>query len=85
MKMKYKCPCCGYYTFSYKPNGGFAICPVCRWEDDPIQLDDPDYEGGANRPSLNQARANYKSFGATEKDLIPHVRKPRKSELTGID
>ena len=36
---KYKCPCCGFYTFDEKPNGNYDICPVCFWEDDPIQLD----------------------------------------------
>ena len=25
------------------------ISPVCFWEDDPVQLDDRDYKGGANR------------------------------------
>lgn len=49
---KYKCPCCGFYTFDEKPNGNYDICPVCFWEDDPIQLEDNEYEGGANRVSL---------------------------------
>ena len=53
---KYKCPCCGFYTFDEKPNGNYDICPVCFWEDDPIQLEDNEYEGGANRVSLVQAR-----------------------------
>ena len=35
---KYKCPCCGFYTFDEKLNGNYDICPVCFWEDDPIQL-----------------------------------------------
>lgn len=38
--MKYKCPCCSFYTFYDKPNGNYDICPVCFWEDDPIQLVD---------------------------------------------
>lgn len=46
--MKYKCPCCGYYTFDERPSGSYDICPVCFWEDDPVQLDDPSYEGGEN-------------------------------------
>lgn len=41
---KYKCPCCGFYTFDEKPNGNYDICPVCFWEDDPIQLEDNEYE-----------------------------------------
>lgn len=46
---KYKCPCCGFYTFDEKLNGNYDICPVCFWEDDPIQLEDNEYKGGANR------------------------------------
>ena len=62
--MNYKCPCCGFYTFKEKPDGGYDICPVCFWEDDLIQSNDEDYCGGANNVSLRQARANYAAFGA---------------------
>lgn len=50
----YICPVCGKYMF--ESAGEFDICQVCNWEDDLVQLDDPDEEGGANRMSLNQAR-----------------------------
>lgn len=79
--MKYKCPCCRYYTFSHKPNGSYDICPVCYWEDDPVQLDDPTYEGGANHVSLKQARLNYQKFGACEKKMLSYVRKPNLNEI----
>ena len=73
------CPCCGYKTMM-RPVGGthgtYDICPVCFWEDDGIQLADPDYEGGANRPSLRQAQQNFIAFGACEERLIECV-KPR--------
>ena len=81
MKKKYPCPCCGYLTFDEMPDGTYDICPVCFWEDDPIQLQDPQYEGGANRVSLEQARINYKAFGACREDILPHVRKPKRSEI----
>ena len=42
---KFACPCCGYKTFAEQPNGHYDICEVCFWEDDPIQFDDPNYEG----------------------------------------
>ena len=84
-KRKYKCPCCRYYTFDGKPNGNYDICPVCFWEDDPMQLDDHNCEGGANHVSLNQARKNYIEFGACEREMIEHVRLPRDDEQTGID
>lgn len=51
------CPVCGKYTFEVDDD--FEICPVCGWEDDRIQREDPDYDGGANSFSLNQARQDY--------------------------
>lgn len=79
--MKYKCPCCGYYTYDNIPNGSYDICKVCFWEDDPIQLQDPTYEGGANKVSLIQARKNFQEFGACEHEMIRYVRKPLPEEL----
>ncbi|MES2421301.1 MAG: CPCC family cysteine-rich protein [Pseudomonadota bacterium] len=32
------------------------MCDSCRWEDDPVQENDPNFAGGANRESLNEAR-----------------------------
>ncbi|MBK8722315.1 MAG: hypothetical protein IPL95_08625 [Saprospiraceae bacterium] len=46
------------------------MCEVCFWEDDPNQLDDPNYEGGANRVSLKQGQKNFIEFGACEKEMI---------------
>ena len=79
--MRYRCPCCGYYTFLEEPRGNYDICPVCYWEDDPIQSRDPDYEGGANTVSLNMARENYKNYGACDEKCIKYVRKPNADEL----
>lgn len=36
------------------------ICEVCLWQNDYVQLDDPDFSGGANEMSLNEARKAYK-------------------------
>jgi rubredoxin len=77
---KYECPCCGYLTLDEQPPGTYEICPVCFWEDDPVQFEDPKYEGGANRISLNQARINFRLFGAIDKESIKYVRKPLPSE-----
>lgn len=73
--MKYTCVCCGYKTLSDYP-GSYEICPICFWEDDQIQILDPWYEGGANRPCLSQAQENFAKLGACESSAIPHVRKP---------
>ena len=51
---KHSCPCCGQYEFPEE--GSYEICPVCNWEDDPVQTEEPDYRGGANIMSLNEAR-----------------------------
>ncbi len=51
------CPVCGCPAFA-EP-GQYEICPFCGWEDDPLQARDPDLAGGANRMSLNEARAAY--------------------------
>lgn len=52
------CPVCGKHHF--EEEDFFEVCPICGWEDDGVQRDDPDYEGGANKMSLNQARAAWK-------------------------
>lgn len=56
--VRYECACCGQKTL--EEEDFYEICPACGWEDDPVQRDDPDYAGGANRMSLNQAKAAFK-------------------------
>ncbi|RYH33154.1 MAG: hypothetical protein EON54_20535 [Alcaligenaceae bacterium] len=53
------CPCCGQLTLDEV--GGFEICDVCGWEDDPVQSSAPDYAGGANKESLNEARKQWQT------------------------
>ncbi len=77
--MKYKCPCCGFYTLSERP-GPWEICEVCFWEDDPVQREDEAYTGGANTVSLRQARKNYIEFGVCEERHKQCVRPPFESE-----
>ena len=76
---KFKCPCCGYYTLPGA--GAYDVCPVCFWEDDPVQEDDPDYAGGANDLSLNECRKNYEIYGACEERFKERVRKPLPEEI----
>ncbi|MEL7151549.1 MAG: CPCC family cysteine-rich protein [Pseudomonadota bacterium] len=73
------CRCCGSFTIS--AYDAFEICPVCGWEDDDVQAEDPTFSGGANVPSLNEARASYAAFGACEARLMKTVRPPREDEL----
>ena len=48
------CPVCGKAHVDE-----YDICEVCNWENDPVQLVNPDLAVGANRMSLNQAREAY--------------------------
>lgn len=56
----HKCPICHKYEF--KNIGCFDICPFCGWEDDDVQLNEPDYAGGANELSLNAYREKYEKL-----------------------
>ena len=53
-----KCPVCGNDTFDDK-DYEFDICPECFWEYDILQVDEPDYKGGANCQSLNEYKKIY--------------------------
>lgn len=77
---RFPCPCCGFLTCDEEPGGSYDICPVCFWEDDPVQLRDPDYRGGANKVSLNEARENFGRYGAKHPDKIEYVRPPKAEE-----
>ncbi len=50
------CPVCGKTSV-----GEYDICCNCGWENDPIQLDNPTFSGGANKMSLEEARQAYSS------------------------
>lgn len=78
-EIKYPCQCCGFNTI-YEV-GCHEVCPVCFWEDDRLQNDDPFYAGGANRICLNEARENYKKIGASEERFLKHVREPYVEEI----
>jgi hypothetical protein len=74
----YPCPCCGFLKLPAPP-GSDEICPVCFWQDDPV-----DNQGthvlGPNRVRLSQARQNYVDFGAAEERLVAVVRAPLADE-----
>lgn len=77
---KFACPCCGYRTLDLPSPGSFEVCPICYWEDDNVQFEDPDYQGGANHISLREAQRNFLDFGAASKDAVACVRKPESTD-----
>ncbi|MGB8259063.1 MAG: ribonuclease HII [Terracidiphilus sp.] len=83
--LRHACPCCGYLTLPAPPPGTFAHCEVCWWEDDPIQFADPAYEGGANAPSLHQARAHFAAIAVSDPHLKGHERPPRPEEIPPVE
>ncbi|WP_329611816.1 CPCC family cysteine-rich protein [Kitasatospora herbaricolor] len=78
--LRYPCVCCGRLTMAGPP-GSYEICPVCCWEDDPVQLRWPDQAIGANpRTSLIEAQRNFEAFGASHEQFLGHVRPPEENE-----
>ena len=53
--MLYPCPACGFEVFD-EPSGSYALCPLCDWEDDQVQLHFPGMSGGANQASLFESQ-----------------------------
>lgn len=87
---KHACPCCGFLTLDGRYN--FDICPVCFWEDEymdgscvggiiqfPSGPDDPSPSN--HELTLNEARNNYKKFGAVELRLVKYCRSPLIDEI----
>ncbi|MFQ6547425.1 CPCC family cysteine-rich protein [Aestuariibius sp. 2305UL40-4] len=69
---RHQCPCCDYVTLPER--GNYLICPVCFWEDDGQDLDKLDLPSGPNHGiTLREGRANFRRFGACEKEMLEHV------------
>lgn len=64
----FTCVCCGFKTIAERDS--WEICVVCKWEDDSLQSDEPDFAGGANEESLREAQKNFKEIGVSSKKLI---------------
>lgn len=58
MAEKHKCPVCG--EFDFEEHNSLEICEVCGWQDDAVQVNNPDSTDGANKISYNQACEAYK-------------------------
>jgi Cysteine-rich CPCC len=53
----FPCAACGFVVLP-EAYGSYDICPVCGWEDDPVQLANPCSGGGANDQSLVEAQTS---------------------------
>ena len=51
---QFACPVCGNLVAGDPRQ--YEVCNACGWEDDPVQFDDPSYDGGANVITLADAR-----------------------------
>ena len=76
--LRFQCSCCGNYTLREESDD---ICRVCYWQEDIVQREKPDFEGGANEESLNQARKNYRLIGVFSRKFADKSRKPLRTEL----
>jgi hypothetical protein len=77
---RYTCACCGYKTLKESP-GSYEICAICYWEDDPVQLLDPWFRGGANAASLDEAQRSYATVGVSEPRFKSNVRAALASDI----
>lgn len=82
---KVSCPCCGYLTVPKGTNENFYshgfICPICFWEIDTFVKNEKEKSYLNHGRTLAEARVNYKSFGASQKRLVKHCRKPNENEI----
>ncbi len=78
---KYQCPCCGYFTYNVPANEDCGyICPVCFWENDPFIASDNEPSDSNHGITLKEAKLNFSTFGACEKEMVCYVRLPRDDE-----
>lgn len=75
------CPVCfweddTYFNFDTDPAAGLY------YDQEPTAEELLDIPSGANHGlTLRAAKNNYRLFGACEKEMLPHVRKPKESEI----
>lgn len=53
----FTCPVCGQHTF--KSNNTDERCPVCKWWNDIVENENPEYGGGQNGICLNDYRKQW--------------------------
>lgn len=80
-KKRYQCACCEKKTiFGYLIHYYNEPCPVCYWQNNIIQNNDPNKEG-INQVTLKEAQENYQKFGAIKEEYVSLVRKATEKEI----
>lgn len=84
--MRYRCPCCGYFTYSHPPEEAHGyICRVCFWENDRFAEGQDDSSDSNHGLTLTEARSNFERLGACEAAMLPYVKPPTEEEKSGRD
>jgi len=80
VETNFRCQCCGARTLS-TPDA-MELCPVCWWEDDGQDSDDPAaiHSTVNGDLSLHEARQNYQLCGAAHPRFVRYVRRPSAEE-----
>lgn len=76
MTSAYPCPCCGYTTLGAPPPGTYLVCPVCFWEDLPVEQSSP--RGYCH--ALREAQRTFLATGACLAQYVHMVRPPSEDE-----
>lgn len=90
MTTEFSCSVCGFLVFE-SPSGGYEVCAVCNWEDDPVQLKYPELRGGANHHSFWEAQqAILRRIPETTRGFSGYSRENRwrpmtEDEILGIN
>ena len=64
-----------FFLDVYKRQG--YICPVWFWENDPFIASDNEPSDSNHGITLKEAKLNFSTFGACEKEMVCYVRLPR--------
>jgi hypothetical protein len=74
------CPCCGFITIPNEGNALAYICPICLWEIDLFIQREDEASDQNHGLTLNEAKKNYRQFGAILPKLKKYCREPKKYE-----
>ncbi len=59
-----QCPCCNFYSIGLGDDGHYDICTICFWENG---------GNGPNHMTLEDAKQNFKTFGAISKSALQFI------------